>query len=366
MKSNPFFSICIPCYNHAAFIGKTLESVLAQDFKDFEIIVSNNASTDNSKEIVRSFKDSRIRLIENRWNIGFAPNLQQVTRHAQGAFFNLLSSDDLMNPGALSTYANLIQQHSERKDDLVLMSQVWDIDEYGKIIGYRCKSKTAFEPVRVKVPSQEEIQAQPLSETYEGFMLFTHAMKRFNTVGAFCSMVYSKELWNRVEGYNSTQLISPDMHFIHKVLKLDPLVVYVNRPLYSYRTHSMGQAAQQRRNATLRFQADQYNYLMHYNENWLQGVGITTAYQRQLFVERDCIRIALSILRKGNWTFSSRLLAFAWAAYPDITVRNFKAWILFFLLLSGPLGIAVLWLVFKLIHRPSLPSIGEVAGQTKL
>ena len=74
-KNNPNFSICIPNYNYGKYIGDTIQSVLNQTYQNFEIIIVDNASTDDSIEIIKSFKDKRIKLFLNKYNIGFAPNL---------------------------------------------------------------------------------------------------------------------------------------------------------------------------------------------------------------------------------------------------------------------------------------------------
>ena len=340
MPDRPFFSICIPCYNHGAYIGQTIESVLNQDFDDFEIVVADNASPDNSREVVRSFGDPRIRLLENRYNIGFAPNLQQVTRHARGRFFNLLSSDDLMNPGTLSTYAEVIAHHPESQDRLVLMSQAWDIDEEGTAFRYITRN-AHLGPLRTRMPRPEQIEAQERYEVYAGFDLFTAAMKHLSTVGQFCTVTYSRALWEQVEGYNSTQLINPDMHFIVKLLRLNPEVLFVNRPLYSYRSHRMGQNAQQARARVLKYQVDRYNVLMQYDEAWLQGTGVTPDDQRALFIQRDCLRQSVIALSRGQWLYATRLWAFAWATYPGVTARQGRSWALAALLATGPLGIGI-------------------------
>ena len=57
MQNTPFFSICIPNYNYARYVGETIQSVLDQSFQDFEVIVADNASTDDSVQVVRSFQD---------------------------------------------------------------------------------------------------------------------------------------------------------------------------------------------------------------------------------------------------------------------------------------------------------------------
>ncbi len=350
----PFFSICIPCYNHGAYVGQTIQSVLDQDFDDFEIVVADNASPDDSREVVRSFDDPRIRLIENRYNIGFAPNLQQVTRHARGRFLNLLSSDDLMSPGTLRTYARLIEQHQEDADRLVLMSQAWEIDGEGTPRCYIAQDE-GLGPRRTQLPRPDQIEAQPLVEAHGGFDLFTTAMRRLLTVGVFCTVTYARALWEQVEGYNSTQLINPDMHFIVKLLRLDPQVLFVNRPLYSYRRHQMGQAAQQARARVLKYQVDRYQVLMQYDEAWLQNTGVTRRDQRDVFIGRDCLREGIIALSRGQWVFAMRLLAFAWATYPGATARQAKSWALAALLATGPLGIGAAYL-FRILFRKGLPS----------
>lgn len=61
--TNPLVTIAIPSYNHAKYIGETIQSALDQTFQDFEILIVDDSSTDNTLEIIKKFTDSRIRLI---------------------------------------------------------------------------------------------------------------------------------------------------------------------------------------------------------------------------------------------------------------------------------------------------------------
>jgi glycosyltransferase involved in cell wall biosynthesis len=341
MSSIPFFSICIPCFNHAEYIGKTIRSVLEQDFEDFEIIVADNASTDNSRDIVRSFSDRRIRLIENKYNIGFAPNLQRVTETARGRFINVLSSDDLMNQGALRTYANVIAMHPEQQSQMVLMSDAWEIDHSGRVTRFITKKGKDLAPVFTDDLPLSYSDIKESHEELSGADVFATCMKGLTTAGVFCSVVYSRELWDRVEGYNSTRQISPDKHFMLKLLKLNPLVAYVRKPLYCYRRHSAGQAAQQARERVLKFQVDQYCYLMDFNDSWLAGTGVSRKEQRKLFITRDCLDHALVALSDKEWSYASKLLAFAWVTDPAVTVRQWKTLAVITLLAAGPIGMIV-------------------------
>ncbi|HQI19850.1 MAG TPA: glycosyltransferase family 2 protein, partial [Leptospiraceae bacterium] len=73
MKS-PEISVCIPVYNTEPFIAEAIESALNQTFKDFELIILDNRSTDNTLKIVRKFKDKRIRVVAHEKNLGAEAN----------------------------------------------------------------------------------------------------------------------------------------------------------------------------------------------------------------------------------------------------------------------------------------------------
>jgi glycosyltransferase involved in cell wall biosynthesis len=100
----PKVSVCIPVYNGELFIGEAIDSVLRQDYDDIEIIVNDNASTDKTRDIVRSyisFYPDKIRLYENETNIGMANNWNKVINEAVGDYIILLSADDKIEPGMI-------------------------------------------------------------------------------------------------------------------------------------------------------------------------------------------------------------------------------------------------------------------------
>jgi GalNAc5-diNAcBac-PP-undecaprenol beta-1,3-glucosyltransferase len=104
----PVVSIIMRSYNRADTIKRTIDSVIAQDFKNFELIVIDDGSTDKSVEISSSFKDSRIRIIRHEKNKGNAAALNTGLDNIHGEWFTLLDSDDeMVVPNALSTLLNL-------------------------------------------------------------------------------------------------------------------------------------------------------------------------------------------------------------------------------------------------------------------
>ncbi|MDB6084521.1 MAG: b-glycosyltransferase-like protein, partial [Gammaproteobacteria bacterium] len=93
--SLPFFTVIMPLYNHAPYVAAAVESVLAQSFGEFELVVCNDGSTDDSLEVVGGFTDPRIRLIDKP-NAGTVSALNACLLVAQGRYICWLSSDDLL------------------------------------------------------------------------------------------------------------------------------------------------------------------------------------------------------------------------------------------------------------------------------
>jgi glycosyltransferase involved in cell wall biosynthesis len=105
----PYFSIIIPTYNRAGFIGKTIDSLLNQTFDDFEIIVVDDGSTDNTKEIVEAFTDPRVKYYwKENAERGAARNFG--AERANGQYLNFFDSDDMAYPNHLQEAKNVIEK----------------------------------------------------------------------------------------------------------------------------------------------------------------------------------------------------------------------------------------------------------------
>src|SRR5690554_1039706 len=101
MSESPFFSVIIPCYNRGHLITETIRSVLAQTETDFEIIVIDDGSTDDTKNVVQSISDSRIHYYyQENAERGAARN--KGVRKSRGRYITFLDSDDRFFPNHLS------------------------------------------------------------------------------------------------------------------------------------------------------------------------------------------------------------------------------------------------------------------------
>lgn len=118
MRSTPKVSIGMPTYNSAATVGASIESLRGQSFEDFELIVSDNASTDSTRDIVEGLarQDRRIRCICQPENVGANRNYSFVARAARGDFFKWASSNDWYAPTFLAKCLSSLEQN----DDAVL------------------------------------------------------------------------------------------------------------------------------------------------------------------------------------------------------------------------------------------------------
>lgn len=338
----PTFSICIPNYNYGRYIGETIQSVLDQSYPYFEIIVADNASTDNSVEIVQSFKDERIRLIRNHYNIGFAPNLQRVTMYARNDFINLLSSDDQMKPNALEVYADILTRLGDEACRTVLFSEVEAFNERGQITLIIRKAVhgvyNEFLPPLSDSASSRDDHEIPY-EVYRGRDVLKDSLSRLKSFAPFLTVVYPRVLWEAVEGYNSVRTIGPDKHFNYKLLSLDPLVVFVPLVLYRYRDYQSDNRAVQSK--TLKQPIDDYLYTLEFSEEYLRSLGLSRKQLIRTFLDRVCLKDGLSELSRRNYSQAFRLLVFAFASYPKRALCMPKTYALMALLALGPLSFVV-------------------------
>ena len=113
MKSNPTVSVVIPTYNRAHLIGRTIQSVLNQTYHDFEVIIVDDGSTDNTEEVVRSFKDPRICYIRHKENRGAPFARNYGAKIANGEYISLLDSDDYYLPNKLTVQIDAFKSDSD-------------------------------------------------------------------------------------------------------------------------------------------------------------------------------------------------------------------------------------------------------------
>ena len=333
------FSICVPNFNYGRYLGETLRSVLDQDYPHFEIIVADNASTDDSAAVVEAIQDPRVRLIRNRYNIGFSPNLDRATETAQYEHMILLSSDDLMRPGALARYAQVLDSFGEEASRCVLTSAVDLIDSEGKLTGvsWRAPGSLKYSELSLSELSGRDFAALPTEKT-GGLDSLRAAILQKEPPASFLATCYPRRLYESVEGYHNGYRIFPDYAFLEKLLATDPLLIYVPDRLFAYRWHNQNQTNSDLRNGAIKYQIDAFHRTLELRQQDLDAVGVTRDEIRKIFVNRSLLDQGLGFTAQGLWLRALKCFAFAFATYPGTALRNAKTYALAALLALGPIG----------------------------
>lgn len=186
MSVEPVVSVIMPNYNGARFVKEAIESVLKQTFSDFELVVIDDCSKDESPEIIRGIahRDSRIRLIESEQNRGVAETRNEGIRQARGKYIALLDNDDIWTPDKLERQMAL----AEKGADIVYCSYAF-MDEQGTEIKkpFVVPEKTDFQAMLavsviscstalIKAPLLKEHLFQP-EYYHEDYVLWMELLK---------------------------------------------------------------------------------------------------------------------------------------------------------------------------------------------
>ena len=128
----PLVTVMMPVFNGEKYIKFAIESILSQTYKDFELLIVNDASTDKTVNIIHTYKDSRVRLIHNSKQLGLSAIRQRGVSEARGSLLAFLDSDDIALSHRLEKQINFLGENAEVA---AVGSWVEVIDEKGSRIG---------------------------------------------------------------------------------------------------------------------------------------------------------------------------------------------------------------------------------------
>ena len=133
MSVSPPLTIGLPVYNGQNYVSESLDSLLAQTYTDFELIISDNASTDSTEEICRAYaaRDSRIRYVRQQMNMGAAPNHNYLVQSARGRLFKWAAHDDLFAPKLVE---RCIEALEDRPELILAHAYMGTADEHGNTL----------------------------------------------------------------------------------------------------------------------------------------------------------------------------------------------------------------------------------------
>ena len=227
MKENPAVSVIIPNYNHAPYLPQRIDSVLAQTYQDFELIILDDCSTDNSRSIITQYaaQDERIQTLFNPTNSGspFAQWNQGVSV-ARGKYIWIAESDDYSDPHFLET---LVEKLEQSPAVAVAYCQSWVVDAQSEIIG-------SMQPWTDALDTQRWTADYQNSGSDENRKYLFHRPTIPNT----SAVVFRKQRYQAVGGANESFVMCGDwLHWI-KMLE-DAEVYFTAEPLNYFRRHEV-------------------------------------------------------------------------------------------------------------------------------
>lgn len=319
-------------------MGRTIDSVLAQSYADFEIPIADNNSTDASWEVIQGYvaQDKRVIATKNPTNVGFAGNLDAVSRMVTAEYTIMLSSDDLMGEGALETYRQLITLIGNQS---FIISSTWHVidpdDNKTGISGPPQKMwlKSDIDTVLSKQLGCDVYKVKAGELLKRGLL---NAKGAFN----FAATCYRTEDYIKIGGYGGTRMMNPDKWF-HFRLLAGPVeyAYFIDKPLFSYRVHPNNQNAVQKKSGALKFFVDEYRTTFEADKTMLDKAGITQNDLIGSYVLNIIHKYTFRRLKEGSSIGAFRLLCMGFATYPAAMFRKKLTYLLFLLVLSGPIGV---------------------------
>jgi glycosyltransferase involved in cell wall biosynthesis len=204
----PKVSVIIPTYNRAEYLCSAIRSVLSQTFQDFEIIVVDDASTDNTNEIVDGFNDSRIKYIRHETNKGGSAARNTGIKMSSGEYIAFLDDDDEWLPEKLELQVNLMENSSPKVGVVYTGFLILDRST-GKVLTQRIPSKRGY--------------------------LFNELAKG-NCIGTTSTPLLRKECFEKVGLFDENLPSSQDYDMWIRVSKEFHLE-YIGKPLVKYYIH---------------------------------------------------------------------------------------------------------------------------------
>ncbi len=223
--SLPRISVCVDVFNYAAFLPEAMDSILSQDFENFEVLVVDDASTDDSFEIARSYaaKDNRVVATKNPVNLGMIKNRNACLRLAKGEYVKILHADDFLNrTDALSLMTSMLDAHP----GMSLVASAM------RITGDSSKRDRSFSHF------QKE-------GTFTGTSVITRClMENRNLIGPPSATMFRRKRGQR--GFDEAFFNSADWEMWLHLLE-QGCFGYLDAPLVSYRKHEAQQTQKDKR-----------------------------------------------------------------------------------------------------------------------
>jgi glycosyltransferase involved in cell wall biosynthesis len=324
----------------------TLSSLRSQTVDNFEVLIADNASTDDSVDVIKKHQNNGlpIQYVVNPTNIGFSGNLDIVGNLAKASWMIMLSSDDVVSSNALEVYNKFISLIGEEKK-YAFCSTFEKIDGAGKFIEYLSPAQSS---VWAKTDIDAALTKQMGFDVYKvnAAEMLKRCLTRFLNPFNFASTCYPRKVYEKVGGYGCGRLYNPDKWFHWKIMVEMEDVYFLDNPLFQYRWHNNNQASQQQRNLVLKYWIDEYRNSFEIDGKMLYKASLTESDVQDAFIIRCIIPNAYLYAKSNDYFMAKRILHFGQACYPRYC--NNVIFVVFHIVLSIP---GLNWLTFVILRR---------------
>lgn len=285
MTKLPLVSILIPTFNGAKYIGQALDSALAQTYPNIEIIVHDDASTDNTPGVLAQYHDHRLRVIRTEDNHGMIGGWNYIVDQARGEYLKFLASDDLLEPDCVQ---KLVMAALSHPSAVLITCQRKFIDEEGSVV-----KKMGFSSESEIVNGLEHAK----------WILTT---LRENKIGEPTAVVYPRALVKQAGEYDSKFSQFADFEYWIRLLQFGDLV-YVHQPLCSFRVHRGSNTSAAIRDG--RFITESFALIhKYYKVPYLATFGLTTTDRQTVLKTKtlDTLKNIKDLLVQGHFSRANR------------------------------------------------------------
>ncbi len=251
----PAISIILPVYNQSSFLTAAIKSILDQTYSNFELIIINDGSTDNFKDVISTFTDSRIRVISNASNMKLPYSINKGLLSAQGKYITWTSADNLLLPNFLEEIVNALEKNPLCGSAYSDYIQIDSDDKFIKVLSkglYKLDGRTNFGPS------------------------FLYRRNTIQNAGFFDESLFGVE----------------DRDYSIRVA-IEAPVLWISKALYKYKVHDDSLTGRHIRNeidfsnSTTKFK-DKWSYLLNYKN--IPALNSTTKYKKEYIIlsQKNC------------------------------------------------------------------------------
>jgi glycosyltransferase involved in cell wall biosynthesis len=298
-------SVCIPVYNGSEYIAESINSVLAQTYEDFQLIVCDNCSTDNTEEIVRSFHDPRLKYVCNAENLGLVGNSNRCLELANGEYVCIWHHDDVMLPENLERKVHLLDK---QPDVGFVHSNLILIDDKGTVVA-------------------PEIWYQGSRRDYieDGLT----AVKKYLSYLPFGASIFIGAVLARRSCYEKVGEFSPELpHCLDSEMWMRMMLFYkiacIGTPLVRYRVHPISASSNWGNYTSVPYIKEHYLAAVMFFNKYKNQIPQANILEPQIFLSfgEQALKLANIAIGKGDFNNGKKLFKEALYFSPRIVKKK--------------------------------------------